>query len=350
MAQLNFPDPNDAQTYTNAGITWTWNATLGVWSTDGQDGFTQADADTLYLSKVNDDTAAGQITFTERSVHNGGIRSNGQTVSIKSEGFPATTGSFSKFAAFEGNMRVDDTTVLGQGLHFYNYRVTDGSTNQQTDTYITDAQSNSETFNTNTSRSYIRFSSVGSSDANNVGFTAFGGFGQAQSPIRHSFKVYNTSDGLGQVSGDTTNVADFIFPATENGSTRRILSFVSRRIADGNTNNQQANCIEATRGSIRFDNSNNEALSFFWNNSGTWTSAGKLVNGSWSGLSFRNVSIELDGDQEAAFTTSYSTNEDGEQVAEQTYNGETQTLQSIIRELKAKNDALEARIAALEGA
>ena len=32
---LNFPDPNSTQTYTNAGITWTWNPTLGVWSTEG---------------------------------------------------------------------------------------------------------------------------------------------------------------------------------------------------------------------------------------------------------------------------------------------------------------------------
>ena len=26
---LNFPDPNTTQTYTEAGGTWTWNATLG---------------------------------------------------------------------------------------------------------------------------------------------------------------------------------------------------------------------------------------------------------------------------------------------------------------------------------
>ena len=73
-------------------------------------------------------------------------------------------------------------------------------------------------------------------------------------------------------------------------------------------------------------------------------------SGAWSGMTFRSLSIELDGDQETAFTTTYSTDEDGEQVEVQTYSGETQTLQSIIRELKAKNEDLEARIAALEGA
>ena len=73
-----------------------------------------------------------------------------------------------------------------------------------------------------------------------------------------------------------------------------------------------------------------------------------MSNGNWSGLNFRNVTVELDGDQEAAFTTSYSTDEDGEQVETQTYNGETQTLQSIIRELKTKNEAHKLRIEALE--
>ena len=310
----------------------------------------EAEAKGLFLSKTEDDTAAGQITFTERSVHNDGIRSNGQTVSIKSEGFPAITGNFSRFAAFEGNMREDATTVIGQGLHFYNYRVSDGLTNQQTDVFITDGQSNSETFSANTSRGYIRLSSVGSSDAKNVGFVAFGGFGQAQSATRNTLKVYNTSDGLEQAKNSITSVADLTFPANDNGSARRTLSFVSRRVADGNTNNQQATCIEATRGAIRFDNSSGQSLGFYWSDSGTWKSAGTLTGGSWSGLSFRSVSIELDGDQETAFTTSYSTNEDGEQVAEQIYNGETQTLQSIIRELKAKNEELEARLAALEGA
>lgn len=342
MATLNFPSSDQSPFEAPNGVTYVWN-TDGYWEASGDS------LNDIYLSKTGDDTAAGQITFEGLTTHEAGIRSNDQTVSIKSAGFPDTAGSFDRFAALEGNMRVDDTTVTGQGIHFYNYRTADGQTNQQTDTYVTDAQSNNETFNSNTSRNYIRFSSQGSSDATNVGFVAFGGFGQAQSPTRASFKIYNTADGLGASTGDTTNVVDFLFPATENGSVRRPLSFISRRVGNGNTNNQQAISIEASRGSIRFDNSSGQALGFYWNDSGTWKSAGTLTSGSWSGLNFRNVSIELDGDQETAFTTSYSTDEDGEQVETQTYNGETQTLQSIIRELKAKNEDLEARIVALEG-
>lgn len=36
MARLNFPDPAVTQEYEEAGITWTWNPTLGVWSTEGE--------------------------------------------------------------------------------------------------------------------------------------------------------------------------------------------------------------------------------------------------------------------------------------------------------------------------
>ena len=80
MAQLNFPDPNTTQTYTEAGITWTWNATLGVWSAEpgsADDALTEIQADSLYLSKKNDDTAAGEITFEKKTTHVGGLRMSG---------------------------------------------------------------------------------------------------------------------------------------------------------------------------------------------------------------------------------------------------------------------------------
>lgn len=70
MAKLNFPDPNITTTFTEAGITWTWNATLGVWSSDDNDGFTETDGDTRYLRK---DAAAGVQTVqtTSRTTFNG---------------------------------------------------------------------------------------------------------------------------------------------------------------------------------------------------------------------------------------------------------------------------------------
>ena len=68
---LNFPNPNTIQTYTNAGITWTWNPTLGVWSTEGNT------SDNEFLSKVNDDTASGAITFEGLTTHEGGVSVTG---------------------------------------------------------------------------------------------------------------------------------------------------------------------------------------------------------------------------------------------------------------------------------
>ena len=49
MATLNFPDPNVTPTYTDAGITWTYNATLGVWSSDLASSGGAGGDDTRYL-------------------------------------------------------------------------------------------------------------------------------------------------------------------------------------------------------------------------------------------------------------------------------------------------------------
>lgn len=43
MARLNFPDPSTTQEYEEAGITWTWNSDLEVWSTEGQAKATDMD-------------------------------------------------------------------------------------------------------------------------------------------------------------------------------------------------------------------------------------------------------------------------------------------------------------------
>ena len=121
MANLNFPDPTVVQTYTAAGITWTWNATKNVWSSELEGGGAgasvsvgdnppadaeqgdmwwnssddsgrlyvyyedtnssqwveaspQANGDDVYLSKVNNDTAAGDITFEGVTTHEGDVQ------------------------------------------------------------------------------------------------------------------------------------------------------------------------------------------------------------------------------------------------------------------------------------
>ena len=81
MAALNFPNPDVTQTYTEAGITWTWNATLGVWSSDDNDGFTETDADQRYLridAAAPDQTRVnGEATFAELTTHEAGVSVTG---------------------------------------------------------------------------------------------------------------------------------------------------------------------------------------------------------------------------------------------------------------------------------
>jgi len=71
MAALDFPDPAVTQEFEAAGILWTWNATLGVWSSETTTAF---DAGDLYLSKRNDDAADGNIEFKGLTTHQQGVQ------------------------------------------------------------------------------------------------------------------------------------------------------------------------------------------------------------------------------------------------------------------------------------
>ena len=127
MAQLNFPDPTSTTTFTDAGITWTWNATLGVWSTDDQDGFTQSVADARYL-RVDDEApnqtrASGLVTFGELTTHEAGVSVTGSNGNVALNSGPvvsstqtnvvairarpdlgaATDGTLTNYTAFNAN-------------------------------------------------------------------------------------------------------------------------------------------------------------------------------------------------------------------------------------------------------
>ena len=107
--ELNPPQPSgplqDGDEYTAAGITWTWNATLGVWSADPGNGFDEAVADGRYLSKLTNDRAAGAITFEKVTNHEGGVStgtvSNGSTSITLAENTPSNF-SFSSGTVTQG--------------------------------------------------------------------------------------------------------------------------------------------------------------------------------------------------------------------------------------------------------
>ena len=118
MAQLNFPDPADAQTYTNAGITWTWNASLGVWSTDAQDGFTQGEAENLFLKlDTTNDPLTGDLTI-----------GTSDEITLNADGSANFTGdvTFEGVTTHEAGLVTQNTTVQsvnstiqGTNLSFY---------------------------------------------------------------------------------------------------------------------------------------------------------------------------------------------------------------------------------------
>jgi len=84
MADLNFPKDRTelvppgtgalqtGDTYTANGTTWVYDADAGAWGSG-----TGAVVDTIYLSRVNDDTAQGEITFEGVTTHQGGVSVTG---------------------------------------------------------------------------------------------------------------------------------------------------------------------------------------------------------------------------------------------------------------------------------
>jgi len=164
MAELNFPtgNPPSPTTYTEAGITWTWNNTLGVWSTDAPDqvadlsdvhvgssppatfgqgslwwntddgrlyiyyedgntnqwvdaspdneSLTQTVADGRYLSSISNDTAEGAITFEALTTHEAGVSVTGGANSIAAGLYGPGSNQLGIKATDKAEIYVDNTT------------------------------------------------------------------------------------------------------------------------------------------------------------------------------------------------------------------------------------------------
>ena len=124
MAQLNFPDPAVTQTYTEAGIVWTWNATLGVWSAEPGSGggdFTQAEADGRYLRI--DAAAPDQTRVSSRAIFNEDvIRAQGtNSTTLKANGVHviASSNDADAFRAGVHGDAADNAVIKADGSAYF---------------------------------------------------------------------------------------------------------------------------------------------------------------------------------------------------------------------------------------
>ena len=288
---LNFPDPAVTQTYTEAGITWTWNAGLGVWSSDT----VSADADDLYLSKVNNDAAAGAITFKGLTTHEAGVSVTGgdsDTADISLDGSDRLY--FSKqIHNKEGIVVSNSTEPVAIPLVNVNYRlIPNGQADNRPETgYVL-------------IRSRASFTSGDS--ANHV-----------------SCFLASTMDGV-----NNANIQNqYAFYAGGSLSTAfNNYGFYSNLGANGHQGGAAYNFYAA-----------GDAPNYF---AGNITCDG-LINGAFS--------LRMETDDPAAFQTTYTTDEEGNQVEQQEYTGTTEDLLAIIKDLRARLAALEAgSVASLE--
>ena len=108
MAKLNFPNPDLSSTYEAAGITWTWNAQLGVWSTEGLKHPEEPVTDE-YISRTKDDSALGNITFKKNIVVEESAQINSQlTVDNDS--------TFKQNAQINGQLTVDNDSTFKKNI------------------------------------------------------------------------------------------------------------------------------------------------------------------------------------------------------------------------------------------
>lgn len=129
MAELNFPkdrtelDPpgsgalQTGDEYKANGTTWIYDSVAGAWGSGGS-GDSLSD---LYLSKVNDDTAAGAITFEGKTTHEGGIKVDGGSPDAVGTGIYSQSGDGQNanfFIATEGQIHTsfvrDGSVTIGR--------------------------------------------------------------------------------------------------------------------------------------------------------------------------------------------------------------------------------------------
>ena len=165
---------------------------------------------------------------------------------------------------------------------------------------------------------------------------------------------FTSQSGLGQTAGDKLNVAEFKLPVNSGGGNTQSITIGSKRTSDGNAGNQSQLFIQGGTGKLVFNHGSSNSTRFYGVDSSSGTEVESLAytisrGGVMTIENMATFNLQMESDDPAAYQTTYSTDEEGNQVENQTYIGTSESLLDIIRELRSANTALEARIAALEG-
>ena len=159
---------------------------------------------------------------------------------------------------------------------------------------------------------------------------------------------FETETGLGALEGDKNVAVRIRIPTKADATNKQNLSFGGYRVGDGNGTGNGSIGMWGVRGAVLFDYGNASAMKM-----GPWDADGKLIDG----ISINNtgevtipnqttysLGLRTQGDDPTAFQTTYSLDEDGNQVTEEEYIGETLDLLTVINELKAEITTLKTRL------
>jgi hypothetical protein len=351
-----------------------------------------------FLSKTDDDTAAGEITFEKKTEHAGGVKVTGGSLAdtmcgLTSENFPnrlnfvnnsQTQLFINKYGSIISNAAI-------------NYETAPTSSNRLVDASITTERNNGETFNfRGFSFGVTDFSAPNGATAESViGYHCSNfqsSFADGELDLAYGFKseVSNNTNGgrqcwnfyadgtapnyfkgltqhAGGVSATGGTSIRAIFDTTTpnwggNQSAKFYASGNSDQIghqgftandigpgADGNAVGfyYQENTANSTHNNYGFkanvfvNAGAGENYAFYSEGDAPSYFKGNVTSDGTIGFSGK-FSLRMDTDDPSAFQTTYSTDEEGNQVENQEYIGTTEDLLSIIKDLRARVTQLEA--------
>ena len=220
MAQLNFPQDRTeltppgtgpletGDTYTANGTTWVYNADAGAWGSGG--GETASD---IFLSRVNDDTAEGEITFEKVTTHEAGISVTGGGIDLNGDGNTtdiyyndAVDGIWvSQFLNPRKHVTISNSSSPESRLTFATFSTVDASlvTNQSSPSAGIVGIQSQFSLGSDTTTHVSHFVATNSNNSQNLNVQNYYGF--VSQGVRHGANNYNFYSAGGSNDGSTAN-------------------------------------------------------------------------------------------------------------------------------------------------